>query len=74
MEDFSVIQILCEIKVGESTQSVLPLERIFKSALNFDFHEFLYFLKAEVYQNSVPQKKAKNVNFRTSRFCKIDFT
>ena len=52
LEDFSVIQILCEIKVGESTQSVLPLERIFKSALNFDFHEFLYFLKTEIYQNN----------------------
>ena len=47
--DFFIIQILREINLEDSwsaKSAILPhLE-----ALNFDFHEFLHFLKAEIYQ------------------------
>ena len=42
-------------------------------ALNFDFQEFLHFLKAENYQIQSP-KNGKNCSFRNLRFSKIDFT
>ena len=47
-------------------------------AFNFDFYETLPFLEAEIYQinkiQNPAQQMAKNANFRTSRFSKIDFT
>ena len=47
---FSVIQILREIKVGESRrQKSVILTHL--EGLNFDFHDFLYFLEAEICQN-----------------------
>ena len=48
-QDFTVTQILREIKFGDF--------RVWKSAIltnseavNFEFHEFLHFMKAEIYQ------------------------
>ena len=45
-------------------------------ALNFDFQEFLHFLKAVIYQidNIQSPKNGKNYSFSTSNFSKIDFT
>ena len=47
--DFSITQILREIKVGESrvakSANLTDLE-----ALNFGFNDFLHFLKADIYQ------------------------
>ena len=42
-------------------------------ALNFDFYEFLHFLKAEIYQMNKIQspKNGKNSIFRTSTFSKF---
>ena len=71
---FSVIQILREIKIGQS--------RISKSAnwthmraLNFDFYEFLHSLKDEITQFGKIQSlsNGKNSLFRISRRSKIDF-
>ena len=44
--------------------------------LNFDFYEFLHFLKAEIDQISTIQssKNGKNGSFISSRMSKIDFT
>ena len=42
-------------------------------ALNFDFQEFLHFLKAENYQIQSP-KNGKNGIFTTFRSSKMDFT
>ena len=46
--NFSVIQILREISIGDS-RSAKSAILTYSEALNFDFHEFLYFLKAEIY-------------------------
>ena len=45
-------------------------------ALNFDFYEFLDFLKAGNDQINKIQspKKDKNCSLKTSKFSKIDFT
>ena len=42
----------------------------FFGALNFDYYEFLHYLKAEINQI----ESTKNDIFRTSRFSKVDFT
>ena len=73
--DFSIIQILREIKFGDSTSA--------KSAIlthsefpNFALYEILHFLKAEICQTNKIQglRNDKNGNFRTSISLKIDFT
>ena len=50
--DFCIIQILREIKFEDfksAKSAILPhLE-----ALNFDFYEFLHFVKAEIYQMNI---------------------
>ena len=43
-----ITQILCEIKFGDSRNAKSAIFTHGK-ALNFDFHEFLHFLKAENY-------------------------
>ena len=50
LQEFSVTQILREIKVGESRG---PKSAIltYLEALNSTFYEFLHFLKAEIDQN-----------------------
>ena len=47
--DFSITQILREIKFGDS-RSAKSVTFTHLEALNSDFHEFLHFLKAEIYQ------------------------
>ena len=49
LQNFFVTQILRKIKVGESRHSKSAILRHLE-ALNFDFNEFLHFLKAEIYQ------------------------
>ena len=72
---FSITQILREINVGnsKSTKSAILTHL---EVQNFDFHEFLHFLKAEIYQLSQIKspKIGKNGNFRTFAFSIIDFT
>ena len=46
---FSVIQILWEIKFGDSGSAKSAILTHLE-ALNFYFHEFMHFLKAEIYQ------------------------
>jgi len=47
LQNFSVTQILREIKVGESRESKTAFLRCLE-ALNFDLCEFLHFLKAKI--------------------------
>ena len=49
LKDLSVTQILCEIIFGES-RSIKSAILTHLEALNFDFYEFLHFLKDEIYQ------------------------
>jgi len=51
IEDFSITQILCEIKFGDSrsAKSVIFTHLV---ALYSSFYEFLQFLKAEIYQKT----------------------
>ena len=53
----------------------MPFQR-YLEAPKFDFYEFLYFLKAEIYKmNKIHSpSKGKNGSFCTSRIPKIDFT
>ena len=48
-ENYSVTQILREIKVGVSRVSKSAILRI-AEALKYEFYEFLHFLKTEIYQ------------------------
>ena len=47
--DFSITQILREINFGDFRGAKFAISTHLE-ALNFDFHEFLHFLKAEIYQ------------------------
>ena len=60
--DFSITYILCEINFGDS-RSAKSAILTHLEALNFDFCEFLHFLKAEIYQNNRPPKTAKTAIF-----------
>ena len=73
--DFSITQFLREINFGDSRSPKSAILTHLK-ALNFDFCEFLHFLKAEIYQISklYSSQNGKNGSFATSTFCKIDFT
>ena len=77
-QDFSITQILCEISFWESRSSKSDVLAILThlEALNFDFQEFLHFLKAVIYQIDKTQspKNGNNCSFSTSNFSKIDFT
>ena len=72
---FFITQILRENNFGES-RSAKSAILTHLGALNFDFYDFLHFLKAE--SNQINKfhcpKNGKNGNFRTFRFFKIDFT
>ena len=48
LQTFSVTQILCKIQVDKSRDSKAAILALLE-ALNFDFHQFLHFLKAEIY-------------------------
>ena len=73
--DFTVTQILREINFRDY-RSVKSANFVISEALNFDFYEFLQFLKAEIHQSKKIQssKLANKVSFGTSRYSKIDFT
>ena len=73
--DFSITEILREIKFGDS-RSAKSAILTHSDALNYDFYEFLHFLKAEIYQTNKMQspKNYKKGIFRTSKVPKIDFT
>ena len=47
--DFSITQILREITFGDS-RSAKSAILTHLEALNFDFYEFLHFMKADIYQ------------------------
>ena len=66
--DFSITQILREINFGDS-RSAKSAILTHLEALNFDFNEFLHFLKAEFYQINQIQssKNVKMAIFRISR-------
>ena len=49
LRDFSVTQILREINFWDSKNAKLAILTHLE-ALNFDFHEFLQFYKADIYQ------------------------
>ena len=71
----SITQILCEINFWDSRGSKSTILTHLE-ALNFDFYEYLQFLKAEIYKFNKNQspKNGKNFNFRTSTLSKFDFT
>ena len=56
-KDFSITQILREIKIGDSRNAKSAILTHLE-ALNLEFYEFLHFLKAEK-QNSEPLKWKK---------------
>ena len=64
--EFSITQILREIKF-EDSRSAKSAISAHSETLNFDFYEFLHFLKADIYQiiNIQCPKIAKNGSFRT---------
>ena len=73
--DFSITQILRENNFGDLRSAKSAILKNLE-AVNFDFYEFLHFLKTEIYQSNKIQSSEKvgNGSFRTSWFCKIDFT
>ena len=73
--DFSITYILCEINFGDSRSPKCVTLTHFDN-LNFDFHAFLQFLKAENSQiNTIHSpKNGNNCSFRSSRFSMFDFT
>ena len=72
---FAITQILREINLWNSRGAKSAI-LIHLEAQEFDFYEFLHFLKAEIYQihKITVSKMAKNNSFCTSRIHKIDFT
>ena len=46
---FCITQILCEISF-ENCRSAKSASSTYLEALNYNFHEFLHFLKAKIYQ------------------------
>ena len=73
--NFSITQILREINFLDSRSAKYAILAHLE-ALNFDFNEFLHFLKAKIYQKAKMQtpKNGKNGTLRTSRLSKVDFT
>ena len=72
IHDFSITQILCEIKFGNSRSTKSAIFTHLE-AMDFDFYEFSYFLKAEIYLIYKIQQP-KMTKKTTSKFSKIDFT
>ena len=74
-QEFAIIQILREINC-EHCRSAKSAIITHLQALNFEFDEFLHFLKVAIYQISKIQssKNDKNSSFRASRFSKISVT
>ena len=63
-QEFTITQILCEnnFEDSRSANSAISTNLV---ALNFDFYEFLHFLKSEIYQRTIfrAPKIAKNGSF-----------
>ena len=67
--DFSITHILCEINFRDSRCPKAKCATLTHfDNLNFDFHAFLHFLKADIDQNNKIQspKNGKNAGFATS--------
>ena len=64
LQNFSATQIFCEIKVCEFGASIIVISTLLETA-NFDFYEFLQFVKAEMNQKS---------KFRVSKIEKMAFS
>ena len=74
-QDFPVIQILCEIKIGESRNPKTTVVAIFEaldfvSLVNFSFHKVQKLTKLKFQSLQMCQKG----KFCTSRVPKFDFT
>ena len=75
-QNFSVTQILREIKIGEFETSKIAI-LLYSEVLNFDFYEFLLFVKAKFDQKIKMQfSKLQKWHLRTSGkwISKNDFT
>ena len=70
--DFSITQILREIKLGDS-RSTKSAILIHLQALISDLDEFVHFLKAEIHSNHT-FRAPKNGSFTNPRSSKFDFT
>ena len=72
---FSINQILREINFNVSTRSKTAIFA-FLEGLNFDFHDFLHFLKARISKIRTIQtpQNGTNGSFRIPRFFNMDFT
>ena len=74
IHDFSNTHILREINFGDS-RSTKSSSLTFLEAL-IEFHEFLHFFKAEIYQINKTQspQMCKNSSFSNYRLFNVDFT
>ena len=74
-QEFAIAQILREINFGDSRNAESAILAHLE-ALNFDFYEFLHFLKGEIDQINTIQSPqiGKKSHFWTCKFSKIDFT
>ena len=75
LDEFSISQILREIDFWDFRNAKSAILTHLE-VLNFDFNEFLQFIKAEIFLRNKIQgpKIGKNGTFRSSTFSKIDFT
>ena len=67
LHDFSITQIFHEINFWDSKSAKYAILKHLE-ALNFDFYEFLHYLKAAIYKlNKIQRpKNGKHSSFRTS--------
>ena len=73
--DFSIAQILREIKFGDSGSAKFAIFT-YLEALNFDFYALLHFLRLKLTNSTkfTASNMVKMTMFSTGRFTKIDFT
>ena len=73
-QDFSITQFSREINLWDSINANFAILTHLQ-ALNFEFYQFLHFLKAAVYQidKLLRPKIGKNDSIRTTGFSKTDF-
>ena len=62
LETFSITHILREIKIGER-RSAKSAIFIHLEAINYDFHEFMHFYKADMFQITKIQRKWEKHQF-----------
>ena len=63
LQNFSVTQILREIKVGEFWGSKFAIFKMYLNALNFDFHDIFHSSEADFYQSN---------RFRDPKMAKVE--